>query len=1178
MADRFEQARQIAARYWQGIGTAITGVVAVVVLFYDPSKWPIAIVSALLVIAFLRFPRIAVRLTRWILGPPPAVENPPRIFRGPVPYAVGENLPARNAEIEQCWLLLQQKPFFTLEGESGCGKSSLLASALLPRARENFKVIECRVENDPMGRLAASLREESYRRSDKEITPEDLRAAIVAAGAPPKETKGAPRKPLLISIDQFEELFVTARDEKRRSLMIVLRDAIDAGEARVLLAIRSDFQDLLLALCREVDPKGSALDLGSYFALNAFSRAQARAALGEMLAPLHGGDPLKRQPLEDFADALVEDLLRPPRDRRLSREDEKTVLPVELQMVGLMLEAVGGEVFSAEAFRRRGGKAELLRKYIEDAKGFVWRRTGVSGDQALLILRKLISPARTKWPQTAAAISAELGFSSAEVELVLEAFAERFLVKALPADEAGQTRYELMHEHLVQVLVEAPQPILQKARDAEERLRFWEERAAATFISAGEKGWTRWFVQPIPVLESLRLRRFTTTPGAQEILRRNLRGFGARLVFVLLPVVLTFGCWELWRRSDGYQIEQVVEAATDSVDALADKNDREDIAVVADWAEALLLGGREAEAQLVWQKMKDGRAKSDSQASVTSKLVRAGRLDEAMLFADRLLRDKDLIWDTVWAKAVNALAEAASPDLRYNALISLLEEIHNLDHRATALRIAAEAMARSGKANEAAAVFGKTDSVVSRMEVDARAKARGDLASGVCRARLVDDCLRIVRAAVVESRKAKDRAGVLFASAILLEELGKIDEAMDALREGLGAVEGSWSGAWRNQIVQVAIGAEKAGKASEVLTLAREDQLDRSDSFGGRRALLAALLVTGHRDEILADIAGLREVDWLGFHVLAIKHLVLMGKNAEAKVLLEEAVAAVPAWFAERVNFEADIWKRDLINAAADIGDPVLLGKVISSLDFIGGAGLSFYEAMALGMLMEDRRIDLALASTQSIEERNARLLTLASLLSRAYLVRPLSSLSGPLNRLLLEAQKTPDLPDDTLERVSLALAEGGQVKVARSLVARMKEGRDKALASIATACASGGRFDAALRMTEELKANRILRSQTLASIVVEAVDRGDDRSLALLPEIEYPSDVSRARSAIAKWQARSGELSAARAMAEKCSPADKLGAYTELVMEYALRRGKIPSREALAPAAPDQVEYPEWL
>ena|SRR6266545_204995 len=137
MADRFEQARQIAARYWQGIATAITSVVAAVALFYDPSKWPIAVVSALAVIVFLRFPRIAVRLTCWILGPPPATENPPRIFRGPLPYVAGEDLPARKAEVDQCWLLLQQKPFFTL-GVCAPGnriRARSFSLARLPRRR-----------------------------------------------------------------------------------------------------------------------------------------------------------------------------------------------------------------------------------------------------------------------------------------------------------------------------------------------------------------------------------------------------------------------------------------------------------------------------------------------------------------------------------------------------------------------------------------------------------------------------------------------------------------------------------------------------------------------------------------------------------------------------------------------------------------------------------------------------------------------------------------------------------------------------------------------------------------------------------------------------------------------------------------------------------------------------------
>jgi hypothetical protein len=100
----------------------------------------------------------------------------------------------------------------------------------------------------------------------------------------------------------------------------------------------------------------------------------------------------------------VTDLLRPPRDPRLCQDDEKTVLPVELQTVGMMLESVGLQQVSVAGLRRQGGKAGLMRAYIEDAKTYAWHKTGVPPDQTVLILRQRISPAHTKWAQTASAI------------------------------------------------------------------------------------------------------------------------------------------------------------------------------------------------------------------------------------------------------------------------------------------------------------------------------------------------------------------------------------------------------------------------------------------------------------------------------------------------------------------------------------------------------------------------------------------------------------------------------------------------------------------------------------------------------------------------------------------------------------------------------------------------------
>lgn len=345
----------------------------------------------------------------------------------------------------------------------------------------------------------------------------------------------------------------------RQQCLTVLKEAMRTGQLRILVAIRSDFRDLLDRLCRLVDPQQEVLNLGHYYTLQPFRAEQATAVLDAILQPAQGHDPLLRQQLDDFVRVLVDELLRPPRDPRLCQADEKTVLPVELQTVGMMLESVGSHSFSVAGLRRRGGKAGLMRAYIEDTKTYAWHKTGVPGDQALLILRQLISPAHTTWAQTAHAIAQTMGMPAVQVAQVLDAFAEKYLVNRLPAvaastdtaDLAAVPRYELMHEYLVQILAEAPDPVLQKAQEAEERLRFWLHRTRAVLASRTRRRWLMQvrtlFAKPLPLLESLRLWRFARQGEERRMLVQNLRGFGLRLL--LVGLLLSPGAWHLYQET-----------------------------------------------------------------------------------------------------------------------------------------------------------------------------------------------------------------------------------------------------------------------------------------------------------------------------------------------------------------------------------------------------------------------------------------------------------------------------------------------------------------------------------------------------------------------------------------------------------------------------------------------------
>jgi hypothetical protein len=536
---------------------------------------------ALAALVVVRVPRVAHAVTRLLVPPPREAVERPHVFRGLRPYGPDDvaEFFGRSADAQACWERLQLKSFFILEGESGCGKSSLLEAILLPRAQERFHVVSCRCADDPFGRLRCALLDEPYERSRRYGRPA-LKEALDAAD------RLHPDTPVLVCIDQFEELFVTVPDKARGAFLEAVTDAVARGRLRLLLGIRSDFSDLLLKACRDADPERRALDFDreSYYTLLPFNAEKAESVVNRMLGRDERLrlDPVTVEERNGFTRELVQELLRPPGDARLCGEDEKRVLPVELQMVGSTYETVVGERFTALELKKRGGKVGLYRDYIADAKDYVFRKTGVGGDTALAVLRRLISPAGTKWAQSAGAIAAACGgLSAKEVDEVLRAFADRYLARRLPDEQTGEaadrvanTRYELMHEHMVQLLCEAPEPGLQKLRDAEARLRFWCERTRHLHEGVSGQvetraGWWRrtWsslrslYRSPIPAGEVWGLWRFANDSESRRMLRRSLRGHLAWPITCLVLLAGLVTAREMRERSPSYQVEYLIRNA-----------------------------------------------------------------------------------------------------------------------------------------------------------------------------------------------------------------------------------------------------------------------------------------------------------------------------------------------------------------------------------------------------------------------------------------------------------------------------------------------------------------------------------------------------------------------------------------------------------------------------------------
>ena len=167
--------------------------------------------------------------------------------------------------------LLGERRFLAVVGTSGCGKSSLVEAGLLPRLLGEqmpggrlWRVISLRPLGAPVAQLAASLatfaqaeQPDSFGRLHASMLASRFRATLrrTTSGlvGAAREILTDPATPVLIVVDQFEELFRYEPDETDEELPLfrdeaqafanLLLEAARATEVNiyVLITMRSDF-------------------------------------------------------------------------------------------------------------------------------------------------------------------------------------------------------------------------------------------------------------------------------------------------------------------------------------------------------------------------------------------------------------------------------------------------------------------------------------------------------------------------------------------------------------------------------------------------------------------------------------------------------------------------------------------------------------------------------------------------------------------------------------------------------------------------------------------------------------------------------------------------------------------------------------------------------------------------
>lgn len=326
-------------------------------------------------------------------------------FRGLLPYQDGDELPGEHRRLEARLLVTQfGEPTFSFGvvcGDSGCGKTSLLRSAI----QRSLKAVG---EERGFG-----VRYLSNPRELADAAPADGRDAASRLRGELERLRqitqsAAGGRPLILIIDQFEEFFIEyASPELRLELGRFLDGLIKSSPpVRILCAIRRDYLADMKDLA-PADPDAARnffepLSLRGLFTLKNFTVEQAARVVAECAER----DRIVLD--EEFAATLASDL-----------GDGDFVRPPELQIVcGALL----GKMTLAE-YRLAGGAGGILSHHVEDA-------IAVSGDAdtGRRVLRALCDfPAHAKRnPQTVADLAGAVGAEGAQALALVRTALRRF--------------------------------------------------------------------------------------------------------------------------------------------------------------------------------------------------------------------------------------------------------------------------------------------------------------------------------------------------------------------------------------------------------------------------------------------------------------------------------------------------------------------------------------------------------------------------------------------------------------------------------------------------------------------------------------------------------------------------------------------------------------------------------